>query len=169
MRVFHGSNIEINHIDFSKCRPFKDFGRGFYLTTIRRQAEMMANRVVRIYGGVPCITVYELDENIFLDSEIKVRVFERPNREWALFVINNRNRNFNPASDKECNLDNKYDMVTGPIADDDLALLFRQFSNGMIDVDTLVREMEYKKLTNQFSFHTEKSLKYLKKVEVIYG
>ena len=119
MRVFHGSNIEINHIDFSKCRPFKDF--------------------------------------------------ERPNKEWALFVINNRNRNFNPASDKECNLDNKYDMVTGPIADDDLALLFRQFSNGMIDVDTLVREMEYKELTNQFSFHTEKSLKYLKKVEVIYG
>lgn len=58
--------------------------------------------------------------------------------------------------------------IAGPIANDDLALLFRQFSNGIIDVNTLTKEMQYKKLTNQYSFHTEKSLKYLKKVEVIY-
>ena len=30
MILFHGSNIEINRIDLSKCRPYKDFGRGFY-------------------------------------------------------------------------------------------------------------------------------------------
>ncbi len=63
MKVFHGSNIEIHSIDFSKCRPFKDFGQGFYLTSIKSQAEKMANRVVRIYGGAPCITAYELNEN----------------------------------------------------------------------------------------------------------
>lgn len=39
--------------------------------------------------------------------------------------------------------------------------LFRQFSDGLISVENLVKEMEFKKLTNQYSFHTEKSLPYL--------
>jgi hypothetical protein len=30
--LYHGSNIEIARIDLSKCRPYKDFGRGFYTT-----------------------------------------------------------------------------------------------------------------------------------------
>lgn len=51
MRLYHGSNIEISNIDLNKCRPYKDFGKGFYLTEIRDQAEKMASRVARIYGG----------------------------------------------------------------------------------------------------------------------
>ena len=34
----------------SKCRPNKDFGRGFYLTDIRNQAEAMANRRCEFEG-----------------------------------------------------------------------------------------------------------------------
>lgn len=41
----------------------------------------------------------------------------------------------------ECNYDNKYDLVIGPVADDDLALLFRQFSGGLISVEVLVEAM----------------------------
>lgn len=59
-----------------------------------------------------------------------------------------------------------YDIVIGPIANDDLALLFRQFSDGLITVETLVKEMKFKKLTNQYSFHTEKALSYLTKTGV---
>ncbi len=44
-----------------------------------------------------------------------------------------------------------------PIANDDLALLFRQFADGLLSIETLVNEMKYKKLTNQYSFHTEKA------------
>ena len=53
----------------------------------------------------------------------------------------------------------------GPVANDDLALLFRQFSNGMITVDVLIREMEFKKLTDQYSFHTEEATALLRKVD----
>ena len=49
---------------------------------------------------------------------------------------------------------------------DRLALLFRQFSDGLISVETLVNEMEFKKLTDQYSFHTEKALSYLLKTGV---
>ena len=33
----------------------------------------------------------------------------------------------------------------------------------MIEIDTLIREMKYKKLTDQYSFHSEKALRFLTK------
>lgn len=35
MILYHGSNVAIDKIDLAKCRPYKDFGKGFYLTDIR--------------------------------------------------------------------------------------------------------------------------------------
>ena len=164
MKLFHGSNIEIDNIDFSKCRPYKDFGKGFYATTIPEQAWKMAKRVSRIYGGNPVVTVFEFDDSALADNDLKVKLFSAPTEEWALFVINNRNREYTEINDPLCNQDCKYDIVTGPIANDDLALLFRQFTNNMINLNTLVKEMEFKQLTDQYSFHTDRSVAYLKKV-----
>ena len=48
-------------------------------------------------------------------------------------------------------------------ADDDLTLLFRQFTSGMIDKQSLMRGMEFRKLTDQYSFHTARAVNYLKK------
>lgn len=48
MRLYHGSNMMIENIDLSKCKPYKDFGRGFYLTEIKEQAEKMAGRTATI-------------------------------------------------------------------------------------------------------------------------
>ena len=39
MIVYHGSYTEITKIDLSKCEPNKDFGKGFYVTKIKEQAE----------------------------------------------------------------------------------------------------------------------------------
>ena len=169
MRLYHGSNTVIEKIDLSKGRPNKDFGRGFYVTTIKEQAEKMARRVARIYGGEPYITVYEIYDNQIDKAGLSIRKFDDPTREWALFVINNRNRGFEDISSQECNLDNKYELVIGPVADDDLALLFRQFSGGLINVEELTEEMKFKKLTTQYSFHSERAIRMLKKVEEYHG
>jgi hypothetical protein len=53
-------------------------------------------------------------------------------------------------------------MVKGPVANDDIAYLFRTFSSGLIDIEMLVRDLEYKKLTSQYSFHTPEALRFLK-------
>ena len=50
MILYHGSNMKINKIDLAKFKPYKDFGKGFYCTTIRKQAEFMAERVVKRQG-----------------------------------------------------------------------------------------------------------------------
>ena len=165
MILFHGSNLKILDIDLSKCRPNKDFGRGFYLTDIREQAAQMARRVARLYGGFPWVSAFEFDETATSSVDVKTLVFENPNKDWALFVLNNRNKRFKDVSDPLCNQDNKYDIVTGPVANDDIAFLFRTFTSGLIDMDALVRGLEYKSLTSQYSFHTENALKHLRPAE----
>lgn len=34
MKLYHGSNVEIDKVDLSKCMPNKDFGCGFYTTLL---------------------------------------------------------------------------------------------------------------------------------------
>jgi hypothetical protein len=159
--------VKVTAINLSKCRPHKDFGKGFYLTDIKDQAAKMAGRVARLYGGYPVVSQFNLDENVFFDSMVRIMDFEKPSREWAIFVMNNRNREFNNTSDILCNKDSKYDIVIGAVANDDIAYLFRTFINGLIDIDTLVRGLEYKTLTKQYSFHSENALKYLKYMEIL--
>ena len=166
MILYHGSNLKIYKIYLEKCRKYNDFGQGFYCTTIKKQAEFMATRTAkREESGSPWVNSFELDEGIFNDKDIKVKRFDKPSKEWAQFILNNRDRNFNNISSLECNFDNKYDLVIGPVADDDIIVLFRTFVRGLINIDTLIKELTYKELTDQYSFHTEKALRYLKGVE----
>jgi hypothetical protein len=39
MLLYHGSYMVVDTPDLSKCAARKDFGKGFYLTTSKRQAE----------------------------------------------------------------------------------------------------------------------------------
>ncbi|GHU61537.1 hypothetical protein AGMMS49983_01420 [Clostridia bacterium] len=126
MKLYHGSNMAISEINLAKCRPYRDFGTGFYLTIYADQARRMAARVVRLYGGIPTVSIFDYDKKD--TSELNVRIFDKPSVEWAHFVMNNRDRNFEDIASTECNLDAKYDIVVGPVANDDMALLFRQYS-----------------------------------------
>ena len=165
MRLYQGSNIVIDNINLAMCRPYKDFGRGFYLTDIEEQAKKMAIRVAKIYGKKPIVNVYEIADNFKDLDNLKIKNFGiETTEEWAKFVMNNRSRFFTDTKNTLCNKDNKYDIVIGPVADDNMALLFRQYENEIIDFQTLLRGMIYKKTSSQYSFHTENSVKLLRKV-----
>lgn len=169
MRLYHGSNVEIDKVDLSKCMPNKDFGQGFYTTLLEGQAWRMAQRRARIAGGMPTVTIFEIPDDLTEKQNLKCRVFDdKPSIEWAIFIRNNRERSFKDIDSAECNLDNKYDVVVGPVADDTVGLLLRQFSRGTIDAEYLRKEFDFGKLTNQYTFHTERALCYLKKVGVKY-
>ncbi|MCI7090294.1 MAG: DUF3990 domain-containing protein [Prevotella sp.] len=34
INLFHGTNVSFDTIELSRCRPYKDFGKGFYLTDV---------------------------------------------------------------------------------------------------------------------------------------
>ncbi|MCL1819812.1 MAG: DUF3990 domain-containing protein [Oscillospiraceae bacterium] len=165
MILYHGSNTKIPNIDLSKARPYKDFGRGFYLTEIKEQAERMADRVADRFGGTACISTFELNDDFVGDDNLNVLKFDNHSKEWALFVMNNRDRNFKDFEDKLYNGDNKYDIVVGAVANDDLVETFDLFRSGYINIDELVKQIIYRNLTNQYSFHSEKAIRYLKAVE----
>ena len=42
MTLYHGSTVPIEKVDLSKSRPYKDFGRAFYLSDNKQQALDMA-------------------------------------------------------------------------------------------------------------------------------
>ena len=169
MKLYHGSNAEIEQVDITKCMPNKDFGCGFYTTLLVEQAWRMAERRARIGGGKPTVTLFEVPDDLLTISGLNCKVFDdKPTIEWAIFIRNNRDRKFTDYASLGCNLDCKYDVVVGPVADDTVGLLIRQFSRGTIDAEYLRNEFNFGKLTNQYTFHTEKALEYLKKVGAMY-
>lgn len=170
MILYHGSNTDVKEINLSICKPFRDFGKGFYLTDILVQAENMAKRTARIKGGSPVLNLYEIDDDFMKNSSLHVKDFSTiPTEEWALFVMNNRNRYFSDMKNPLCNQDGKYDIVYGPVANDAMAVLFQQYEQEFIDLEMLKKRMTYKELSTQYSFHTEQSIALLKKTRTIYG
>ena len=91
---------------------------------------------------------------------MRVKSFSSANQEWAEFVMKNRNRNSSAIIDD-------YDLIVGPVANDDIAMLFRTFSSGFISIDALLQGLEYRKLNNQYAFKTEKAIALLQKRESV--
>jgi hypothetical protein len=153
--LYHGSNVFIEKIDLTRSHPDKDFGKGYYLTDIRTQAEAMSIRRVRIAGeGEPTLTVYSFDESQLHSPELRVKVFDEPTEEWALFVLSNREASFTGYT-------HDYDIVIGPIADDGVAFQLDRYTRHMITLATLVEELTYRKLNRQYYFGTERALQTL--------
>lgn len=83
MRLYHGSNIDIKIINLAICRPFKDFGKGFYLTDLKDQAAKMAERVSRIYGGRPVVNCFEIEDNFRSQPDLQIKDFgTQTTEEW---------------------------------------------------------------------------------------
>ncbi|MBR4871658.1 MAG: DUF3990 domain-containing protein [Alistipes sp.] len=156
MKLYHGTNVDFDVIDLTKSNKYKDFGQGFYLTDIRSQAEELAAKKSRLFGGYPVIQEYEFDETLLSGAELKVLKFDKPSTEWAEFIFKNRNRDNNFTHD--------YDIVIGPIANDGVAYLLGRYEEGTLTIEELSDKLDYKKLNSQYFFGTNKSLKYLKRL-----
>lgn len=157
MKLYHGSNRPISEIDLEKGKKHKDFGRGFYTTHIREQAVFWSKRVAMRYGGSPNVTEYEFNLEAAIADGLNVKIFDKPTKEWAEFVMANRRMNGQEFV-------HHYDIVIGPVADDNIARLFGLYDMNIIDLEAVVAGLEYKGLNSQYFFGSERSLKYLKRV-----
>lgn len=75
MILYHGSYCEVKIPDLAKCSAFKDFGKGFYLTSSKEQADdLCISRLIperlkdqfcfRTDRGLRCLS-YEGSEQIW--------------------------------------------------------------------------------------------------------
>jgi len=160
MILYHGSNIEVSSIDLSKCTKYKDFGQGFYMTSIKQQASEWAKKVTRRFrSGKPTLSIYEFNDNW---ENLNTVAFTEPNEKWATFVINNRNQDFANNNDILSNHDNKYDFVHGLVANDDISAILDTFLLGILPMSEISKALIYKQLNDQYSFHTSKAISHLK-------
>ena len=160
MILFHGSNVEVSCIDLSKCTKYKDFGQGFYMTSIKQQACEWAQKVTRrLNSGKPTLNIFECNDSWDSLSTIS---FAKPDERWAAFVINNRNYAFSDHGDALSNHDNKYDFVHGFVANDDISAILDPFLMGILPMSEISRALVYKQLNDQYSFHTPQALSHLK-------
>jgi hypothetical protein len=151
MRVYHGSYLKIDRIDLNLCELRKDFGRGFYVTKFRKQAEIWANRKGQNHHTEGIITEFNFFETVFIDRNFKILRFDAYNNDWLDFVA--LNRNFNspvPAHD--------YDIVEGPIADDKVATRIDAYIRGEISREEFLKDLSREEETHQICFCTLKSL-----------
>ena len=91
INLFHGTNVSFDTIELSRCRPYKDFGKGFYLTDIRSQAEEMAIRRTNISrGGEPVVLKFCFNDELLSNGDLNILQFDSPSEEWAKFILKNR-------------------------------------------------------------------------------
>ena len=107
--VYHGSFVSVPEPLTNVGRRELDFGPGFYVTTIREQAERWARRVCVIRAtDTPLLSKYEFFEES-LPADVRIFRLEQYNREWLDFIVSSR-RGEEPWKG--------YDIIEGGVAND---------------------------------------------------
>ncbi|MDR2684478.1 MAG: DUF3990 domain-containing protein [Prevotellaceae bacterium] len=162
MRVFHGSYTAIDRIDLSQCQPNKDFGRGFYVTKLRKQAESWAEIIGDIRDMAGVVSEFIFCERAFADDKYKILRFEDYSEAWLDFVILNRNR-------ESTEQKHDYDIVEGPIADDRISRRIDDYLDGKVSKQKFLEELKHNKDNHQICFCTLNSLQMLEKTDTKYS
>ena len=152
MTLFHGSLEIVENPQILQANRPLDFGLGFYTTTSLQQARRWVKlRMEQSQASVGFINIYEYTPK----RDLRTRLFRSANEAWVDFVHANR-------TVQDYNHD--YDIVTGPVANDNVYLSFNLYESGIITKRELIRRLKTYKLVDQLLFHTERSLDTLKYV-----
>jgi hypothetical protein len=142
MILYHGSNRDFNAVDLSESKDRRDFGKGFYTTTIREQALQWGYNVFNRFGG-DCIFLYGFD---FLPSaDLSSKHFPEISDEWFDFILSNRTIG---------GLQHSFDFVQGPVANDKTVLTITGFIDGLYTREEAMQRLRYSKTNDQVSLHT---------------
>ena len=159
MIIYHGSTVPVAKPEIRTGETFLDFGKGFYTTTSEIQAERWAKiKMKREAKNVGYVSVYEFEYDA-AQKGATIHSFFQADMEWLRFVVDNRRG----ASDDEGF--GKYDMHIGPVADDNVYRTIRLFETGVLEADETLKRLKTEVLKDQWTFHTEKALSFIKFIE----
>ena len=133
LTLYHGSNVLFDKVDSSKSRDCRDFGRGFYTTTIREQAEQWAKALCSRFGGDGAF-LYTFEFSF--DESLSTKVFNGLTEEWMEMVKNNRIAGGTQHS---------FDLVKGPVANDDTMPTIALYIDGLLSLEATLVQLEYYK------------------------
>lgn len=139
MEVYHGTNTIVSKPEVRAVGFTKDFGYGFYCTKHERQAQRWA--VTKRTPHIVC--VYEYTPN----SDLLLKSFSEMTDEWLDFVAACRH-----------GVPHGYDIVEGPMADDEVWDYVEDFLAGRITREAFWVLARFKHPTHQILFCNDKAL-----------
>ena len=142
MEILHASGQVVTEPEIRLTKFTKDFSWGFYCTTNYRQARKWAKR----RRGTPTINYYHYEEN----PSLKILKFTKMTDEWLEFIANCRN-----------GADHDYDIVEGPMADDDIWDWVKLYLSGRMSREAFFAQAKFDYPTHQICFCTVRALRCL--------
>ena len=159
-KLYHGTNIYYEEPDLAEALDFKDFGRGYYLTTNQLQAERWAIRDLKDndINDVAYVYEYEFDA----DNTKNLRILELLvyNKEWLDFITAHR-------TTVEKNI--QYDLIFDRMADSRGPILveaIRDYRNKIKTAEETLAIARFRDQNmNQYCFKTQEALEKIKRVK----
>ena len=153
MTLYHGSNMIVECPKLVTQNRSLDFGSGFYTTVNKPQAISFADKVYRRCKkqGVPTVNMYEFNESTAF-AECSLLQFDAADEAWLDFVSAHRNGTYNGPV---------YELIYGPVADDDIFITFALYAAGELSKEETIKRLKVKKLFNELVLSSEKALSYL--------
>lgn len=140
--LFHGSNIVVRKPEVLVSSFYKDFGDGFYCTNLEKQARKWA----MTRRGDSIVSVFSFQMN----KQQKVLSFSEMTDEWLDFVVSCRR-----------GIKHDYDIVEGPMADDQIWDYIEDFMDGSISREAFWALAKFKYPTHQIVFCSQRALQAL--------
>lgn len=176
IKLYHGTLSNFNQINIRAGKGYKDFGKGFYATSVKRHADSIAKRNRKIATDKDILlcknkkgrkrvnyTAYrynlEFDDSCLHNKVLNVKIFNKPDLEWVKFILMNRQCNFTK---------HNYDIVIGPTADENTVAVINDYIRELhrtnydnVILQRLLYDLHPENLPKQYFFATEEALKYL--------
>lgn len=146
MIVYHGSDIAVEDPDIAHSLKRLDFGAGFYVTTVKAQAERWAKRKAVLRGskrGV--VSIYELSDF----EDIRVCDFGDDLETWIDFVCECRDGS---------EIFRKYDVIKGKVANDKVFRVVDMYKRGIWDKERAIQEIKVYETYDQTAFVTQNAI-----------
>ena len=150
MIVYHGTTLTIEEPDVEHSKRYLDFGKAFYVTSFRIQAERWAKRKylrqLGASGARPILNEYALDDDF---AGLKILQFGEVDEQWFDFVCDCRN-----GIDSGAN----YDVIVGKVANDDVFKTIQKYHQGRMSKLDAIAELRYARPNDQIAFKTNRAI-----------
>ena len=140
MKLYHGSCEIVKRPLVSMGRKNLDFGQGFYMTSVRKQAENWAKIIATRKGphSRAILNIYNFEEE--KNTNFNRLFFPEYNQDWLDFIVSSRKGN-SPWKN--------FDIVEGGVANDRVIDTVEDYIAGIITVEQALGQLKYKEINHQ--------------------
>ena len=137
--VYHGGTEIVEHPECKCGRRNLDFGQGFYVTDIRKQAEDWAKLMADRRKKTPVLNRYRLDRDAIL-VKAHCKMIKAYDEDWLEFIVGSRQGQ--PVT-------NAFDYIEGGVANDRVVDTVNLYMTGLMDKATALRRLSEYQSNNQ--------------------